>query len=52
MAARMKANMIANFRLEESHLDVIIPSLARKVVITGIWKTRPIANNSLDTIEI
>ena len=52
MAARMKAKIIAAFRLAESHLGVIMPILDRKVVITGIWKTRPIANNNLDTIEI
>ena len=52
MAARMKAKIIAGFRLSESHFGVIIPILDRKVVTTGISKTRPMASSSLVTIEI
>ncbi len=52
MAARMKADIMAIFLLLASHLEVIIPNLARKVVTTGISKASPIASSSLDTIEI
>lgn len=52
IVASIKANIMAVFRLSESHLGVITPTLDREVVITGISRTRPIANNSLDTIEI
>ncbi len=52
MAARMKADIMAIFLLLASHLEVIIPNLARKVVTTGISKASPIASSNLDTIEI
>ena len=45
-AARIKATIIAVLRLVESHLALRIPILARKVVITGISKTRPMASSS------
>ena len=51
-AARMKAQIIAVFRLSESHFGLRIPILAKKVVITGISKTRPIDSSRRVIIAI
>ena len=50
IAARMKAKMIAALRLSASQFGLRMPSLAKKVVNTGISKTRPTIRSSRVTI--